>query len=119
MTPAVATLMFERNTVLGSIGYYDCVRFGADSEYLERIKVTFGSDRVRHFDLPLRLATSSKKSLTGKADTGIDHIMGTSKIRLEYKASWTKWHKQSDKLYIPYNFTAERKFFAPSKMLPF
>ena len=115
LQPAVATLMFEREKVVKKIGFYDGVRFGADSEYLERMKKVFGGATILETDLPLTLAAYLETSLTGNKETGIDPILGTSQIRLDYARSWKNWHKTSPKLFMPIN-AEKRKFKAPEKM---
>lgn len=37
--PAVSTLMFRRQDTLDRLGYWDCVRKSADSEFLERLRL--------------------------------------------------------------------------------
>ncbi|MEI6895138.1 MAG: glycosyltransferase family 2 protein [Colwellia sp.] len=117
MQTAVATLMLEKDKVVNSIGYFDCVRFGADTEYFERLKIVFGANSVKELDLPLCLSAYLESSLTGNSSTGVDFILGTSQIRLAYNKSWKKWHKKKKNLKIGYNDTQERLFFAPPEMI--
>lgn len=42
----MSSLMFRRKTVLKQLGYWDSVRFGADSEFISRIKMFFGNSAV-------------------------------------------------------------------------
>jgi hypothetical protein len=116
MQPAVTTLLFEREKVIESIGYYDTVRFGADTEYFERFKKVFTSNSVKALDLPLCLSASLETSLTGNKTSGIDFITGTSKVRLNYNKAWKDWHKVENNLFIPYN-SEERMFDACTTML--
>jgi glycosyltransferase involved in cell wall biosynthesis len=116
MQPAVATLLFEREKVVKSIGYYDNVRFGADTEFFERLKRVLSPKSIKTLDLPLCLSASLETSLTGNITSGIDFITGTSEVRLNYNKAWKLWHKEEKNLFIPYN-SEERMFAAESKML--
>jgi len=38
--------MFRREPVLEAVGYWDCVRFGADAEFKRRIRKVIGNESV-------------------------------------------------------------------------
>lgn len=113
---AVATLLFDKERIVSKIGYYDGVRFGADSEYLSRIRKVFGKDSVFHLKTPLLIASSHEESLTANVISGVSNIFGSSEIRKRYKKSWEKWHADSENLYIS-NSQENRIFDAPLEML--
>lgn len=118
MQPAVATLMFERELVVEKIGFFDEVRFGADTEYYERMKKAFGQKSVVEIEVPLCLSAWQESSLTGCPRTGIDFILGTSPIRLKYNESWKQWHSNGQALFLKKNSSKQdRKFYAPNEML--
>lgn len=112
---AVATLFFEKEKIVNKIGYYDSVRFGADSEYMNRIRKVFGKSSVYHLKTPLLLASSHEASLTANVEYGVSNIFGSSGIRKIYKNSWEAWHKEASDLYIPLE-QETRKFAAPNEM---
>jgi glycosyltransferase involved in cell wall biosynthesis len=118
MQPAVATLLFRREKVVNRIGYFDSVRFGADTEFIERIKRILSPKSIKTLGIPLCLSASLESSLTGNKTTGIDFITGTSEVRLNYNAAWKSWHKSTAiaNLKVPYN-NEQRKFFAAAEML--
>jgi hypothetical protein len=113
---AVATMLFDRQQVTSRIGYYDNVRFGADTEYLFRMRRVFGKDAVVKLKLPLELALYHEGSLTGNSVSGVSLISGLSNVRIEYQDSWKKWHKNSDELFVPLN-QSRRQFSAPKEMI--
>ncbi|MCD8501693.1 MAG: glycosyltransferase [Bacillaceae bacterium] len=42
----MSSLMFRRQPVIDKLGYWDCVRFGADGEFKRRLKYVFGEKAV-------------------------------------------------------------------------
>lgn len=114
---AIATLMIDRAKVLPAIGYYDEVRFSADTEYVERIKRVFGTQAVKVITKPLTLALAHSASLTAEQTNGIHNYLGLSKPRRDYRQAWKRWHKscRAAELYIDFHAT-ERKFPAPDVM---
>src|SRR5690606_17748027 len=58
-----SSLMFYRH-LLRSVGYYDCVRFGADNEFRARISARFGGGAVQEQPLCLAFARERSDSLT-------------------------------------------------------
>jgi|GEM_PF-1854388 len=79
----ISSLMFRREVVLERIGYWDCVRFGGDSDYLRRMKAAFGNDAV--VDLPtapLSFQRQTESSLTASPKFGYNGYKAGA--RLEY-----------------------------------
>jgi hypothetical protein len=115
---AIATLLIDREKVLPAIGYYDEVRFSADTEYVERIKRFFGSRSVCVIRKPLTFALAHGSSLTAEQSSGIHNYLGLSRPRRAYRVSWKKWHTSSpiNDLFIDFH-AKERKFTAPHVML--
>jgi hypothetical protein len=110
------SLLFNREIVINRLGYYDSVRFGADSEYKSRIEVVFGVGSIQHIRKPLLLGLSHEKSLTGNLVYGIDNLMGVSAPRREYSEAWKAWHSRERLLYLSAN-PKERPFQVPQTML--
>ena len=97
------TLLFRRSLV-EEIGYYDTVRFDADSEYVRRI----GMPRVELsevlLDYPVR-----EGSLSEAAESGVAAGSAGAKIRAQYEENYFAWHEQSERPYL--SFPAIRRAF--------
>jgi glycosyltransferase involved in cell wall biosynthesis len=112
----MSSLMFRRAQVLENIGYWDTVRFAADSEYKKRITAVFGKDAVVDLDSgPLSFPRQSSGSLTGSSAFGYKGFLAG--VRKEYAEAHGRFHRKADKLelYYPYN-QAERKYPVPEPM---
>ena len=114
--PNMSSFMFRRKPVMEAIGYWDSVRFGADSEFIHRIKQWFGRQAV--VDLatgPLSFQRQSTGSLTGNAVFGYHgHFMG---VRKEYFEAYTEFHNKAKML--KYEFPQHvRPFPVPEPMRP-
>lgn len=83
--------LFRRDRVLATAGAWDCVRAGADSEFLARLKLVFGAKAVRRLQQPLALGSHRPGSLMTAAATGYSET-GMSPQRLSYWEAWTRWH---------------------------
>jgi glycosyltransferase involved in cell wall biosynthesis len=105
-----STIMFKR-TILKKIGYYDSVRFGADSEYRDRIRTTYGPKAVNVISKVMYIALSRPNSLTtsGKSKSG-------SILRITYKNNYVNWHKKNKNLYLAFPLTT-RPFSVPIELL--
>ncbi|WP_156823514.1 glycosyltransferase family 2 protein [Woodsholea maritima] len=118
MRLAYVSAMFNR-AVFDEIGYWDCVRFAADSEMIARAKLFYGDKFVFESSLGM-LCLDNEGSLTNHKVYGIDKTRGISPIRKSYKESWMAWHEQcrqeNESLYLPFPHL-DRKFIAPKKML--
>lgn len=86
-----ASPLFRKKLVLSRMGAWDWVRTGADSEFLERMKLVFGSSAVLSVKKPLTLGAHRPDSLMTAADTGYNE-QGISEIRLNYWEAWKAWH---------------------------
>ena len=112
----MSSLMFRRRQVSENIGYWDTVRFAADSEYKKRIAAVFGSDAVADLDSgPLSFPRQSSGSLTGSSAFGYRGFLAG--VRKEYAEAHGRFHRKADKLelHYPYNQT-ERKYPVPEPM---
>ena len=88
--------MFRRK-IIEKIGYYDSVRFGADSEYYNRIKVVYGNNAICIINDVLYLALFRPNSLISSRKSNSRSI-----IRVKYKKNYLNWHKMYKNLYIAY-----------------
>lgn len=114
---AVATLMIRRREVLDRIGYWDSVRFAADTEFIFRIKRVYGKDAVPKMGTPTVISLFHENSLTNDPLTGISEG-GLSPVRQRYRDAWGQWHAHHDApLYMPFPL-AGRLYPADEEMLP-
>jgi len=117
-----ASPLFRREMVLREAGAWDCVRTGADSEFLARLKLVFGTKAVKKVNQPLTLGSHRPDSLMTSMSTGYTH-MGVSPQRQKYWEAWSQWHIDSlaagKKPYIDNDvlFTLERPFEVPISLL--
>lgn len=113
----LSSLLFRRKIVMDKIGFWDCVKTGADSEFLNRLKLQFGDQAVLKVDIPLSIGAHHPASLMNAPETGfIDQKIPAS--RLDYWEAWNTWHIQALKnktsLYIPlFNTSDSRNFDIP------
>ncbi|WEG13298.1 glycosyltransferase [Pullulanibacillus sp. KACC 23026] len=112
----MSSFMFRREKVMQAIGYWDCVRFGADSEFLKRVKKHFGEESLVALETgPLTFQRQSSGSLTANSAFGYHgFFMG---VRKEYFEAFSAYHKTGNSLY--YEFPkAKRAFPIPEPMWP-
>lgn len=114
---AMISLLIDREILLGQIGFWDSVRFGADSEMLARATAMLGP-RLREVRKVVMLCLDAEGSLTNNADHGISAWEGVSPIRKAYRDAWSAWHAatptEARRLPFPH---LERRFVAPEGML--
>ncbi len=102
--------LMVRKSLTNKIGFYDSVRFAADTEFRNRVRliapiVTIG--QVLYF------AKKRSSSLTASPSTG------NQAIRRGYVAEFTKWHRRTKCLYMNYPIAeGKRPFPVHHLMLP-
>ncbi|WP_077600833.1 glycosyltransferase family 2 protein [Oceanobacillus sojae] len=111
----MSSIMFQRLPVLEKVGYWDEVRFAADSEFKKRLALVFGGEQVKDLATgPLSFPMQSSGSLTGNSSFGYNgFLMGARK---EYAEAHNRMHQQTRDLYSPYQLK-ERRFAVPKPML--
>ncbi|MNB75901.1 putative glycosyltransferase EpsH [compost metagenome] len=113
-----ASPLFRREQVLRDAGAWDCVRTGADSEFLARLKLVFGAKAIKKINQPLTLGSHRPDSLMTAMSTGYTHS-GVSPQRQKYWEAWSQWHIDSlaagKKPYIDNSMplTSDRPFEVP------
>lgn len=114
--PNMSSLMFRKDKVMSSIGYWDSVRFGADSEFIRRIKIAFGSESVITLNTPpLSFQRQSEGSLTGSSAFGYHgFFMGARKEHFE---SYIYSHNKKFNPFYSFPMT-HRPYRVPEPMLP-
>ncbi|MBD2845924.1 glycosyltransferase family 2 protein [Paenibacillus sp. IB182496] len=112
----ISSFMFRKKPVLNKVGYLDEVRFGADSEYIRRVRKIFGKNSVADLSTgPLSFQRQSSTSLTGNSAFGYHgFLMGA---RQEYFESQSFYHQNATSLFYERNGN-ERPFPVPEPMLP-
>ncbi len=113
--------IFIRKDVLATVGFFDCVRTGADTEYFWRIRNRFERDEVQDVPLPLAIGLFHEASLTQSGVTAFNRHR-FSEVRLAYWESWVGWHLQTladdpAKLRVPFPLP-ERPYWAPPAITP-
>lgn len=101
---AVST-MFHKS-LINEIGYFDSVRFAADSEFRMRCQAVFGKNSIFVLGENLMKTYESKTSLTGRSDIGF-----TSEPRRRYVSEFRRWHRRTrdkNSLKIPFPLSTRR-----------
>ena len=111
-----SSLMFRRAPVKEALGYWDTVRFAADSELIRRMQKTFGKDCVEDLQTgPLSFQRDSDTSVVA------DDVMGMNGfyfgVRKEYFDAQRAHHKQAETLKYT-NDIVNRPFPVPPMMRP-
>ncbi|MBP1971482.1 glycosyltransferase involved in cell wall biosynthesis [Virgibacillus natechei] len=110
----MSSLMFRRVPVTEEIGYWDSVRFAADSEFKRRIIAVFGEKSM--IDLktgPLSFPRQSMGSLTGSSAFGYNGFL--KGVRKEYAEVHRQYHQKADTLHYSYP-QGRRPFPVPEPM---
>ena len=100
--------------VVNKIGYFDSVRASGDSEYINRIKIVFGSGAISQVAVPCILARQAENSLTTSGATALTWA-GMPKVRIDYRREFRLWHLQGNNLYIA-NDSSNKYFNRPLAM---
>ena len=105
-----STIMFKR-AIINKIGYYDSVRFGADSEYRDRIKAVYGTTATSVIKRVMYLALFRPNSLTasGKSRNG-------STLRVKYRQNYLAWHRRRRNLHVGFPMK-KRPFPVPKELI--
>jgi glycosyltransferase involved in cell wall biosynthesis len=113
--PNYSSLMFRRDPVVSSIGYWDEVNRAGDAEFRNRLTAWHGSPPVIVGDTPMSFLRVRHGSLTsGEIHRGYFDVR-----RRWYESSSNRWHRSAiesgSKLYLAPRGTT-RKFSAPAAM---
>jgi FkbM family methyltransferase len=127
---AIMAAMLNRQEVLRRVGYFDSVRTSADDEFIRRVGIAFGQERICHVDRALYFATVREGSLTNNHRSGSLLNMGDgsprdqsflSAPRREYVRQYARWHDRiragRSRAVVPYP-QRQRPFPAPAALLP-
>jgi hypothetical protein len=99
-----------------AVGYWDCVRFAADNEFIARVEKVFGDESVmKMITGPLSFLRQSSSSLTGSEASG---TFGSPRgARKEYRESYEHFHNTAENLRLEFP-QHDRPFAVPEPMWP-
>lgn len=105
-------LFFEEN-----IGHWDEMRFGGDSELIQRLEKSTGIDMPRYHSVGI-ICLDNPEGLTNHPQFGHKPGERIARERIDYKASFQKWHKTliGSDFYLDFP-QATRRFPAPQNAL--
>ena len=119
------SLLFERQRVLDTAGFFDCVRVNADDEFKTRVKRGFGNKAIRELEDCLYFALLRAEGLTVAGHTA-NNLAGTNlktflaPVRQRYTRNFQAWHQSApagQPLYMDFP-GVERRFPAPVSIDP-
>lgn len=90
----ISSLMFKRKEVLGKLGCWDEVRFGADGEFYKRLIALFGRECVVELDIITSIGRVESGSLTNNEIFGYDGFPYGA--RKEYLETYEAYHRECD-----------------------
>jgi glycosyltransferase involved in cell wall biosynthesis len=108
ITVGYASAMF-RAEVFDKIGYYDTTRFGADSEFFDRINRVYGKRATQILDDILQTGPVREDSLTSQ-------VPYRHEARTQYIDNFKQWHASTDQPYIGFPLD-ERPFPIHERMI--
>jgi tetratricopeptide (TPR) repeat protein len=112
-----SSLMFRRSLV-ESLGAWDRVRAGADTEYIWRIQAVYGKRAIKvvHEEVPLSFSLSQEDSLTQTGPTHVKTIFyGTRRV---YREAQRWWHNSASPAALKMPLKASgRRLPAPPNLL--
>lgn len=113
-----SSLMVRKSVMESWIGFWDCVRTGADSELIARIRAVMGTSSIAMINKPLSLGSHRINSLMTSGKTGMD-TGSIRKERLDYWEAWSSWHiSQTIHGKRPYNalLNSFREYEVPNEL---
>jgi hypothetical protein len=111
----LSSLMFKRS-VHEEVGFWDSVRFAADSEFLRRLRAKYGKDNVPEvMSPPLSIMHLGDGNITSTSGSEYNGYKAGARKAYEDKAD--AWHKSKASFYMPAR-PAARPFPIPRMMAP-
>lgn len=115
--PSFASLMFRREEIQQTLGYWDTVRKSGDGEFKFRFQLTYGVDLQPTITAPLAFSLMGSGNLTS-SDLGLGFRHDD---RHSYQRAYRDWHRKIQRgeasAYMPKHPTT-RPFVAPPSFLP-
>ena len=113
---ASISTLFRRAFLTETLGSWDCVRFGADSEMIARTQKSIGKE-FRTYPFVGMICMSMPTSLTNNPDFGVSAATGLSPVRVAYRDAWTQWHQDLEGDAFVAFPNLKRGYAAPDQML--
>ncbi len=88
---ASISCLFEGDFLRNTLGFWDSVRFAADSEMISRARSVLGNE-FRDFEQISMICLDLESSLTNDPVHGIRTSNGLSRVRQNYKNAWSAKH---------------------------
>lgn len=112
--------LFRKKEVLEKTGLWDLTRLAADTEFITRLKLVFGREKIISIKQPLVIGAHRDNSLMTAFETGnLENKI--SPIRLKYWESWGYWHiqqlRKNAPLVMPSLFDYSPPFDAPNEIV--
>ena len=95
--------LFARQILRDRLGAWDCARYGADTELIERAKIVLGVDPP-FYPLCGTLSLDWVGSLTNNPDFGIHPDHGVSPDRAAYRKGYRDWHASAEASHLKLSF---------------
>lgn len=115
--PDASSFMFRRVPVQERVGFYDCVRAGADTEFVQRVRRAFGADASVYGAELLSIVLWSGGTLSGGGRFRIDEDTGASTPpRNAYRRAYSEWHEATPDLRMRFPPEA-RPFPVPAALM--
>jgi hypothetical protein len=114
---ASVSCLFRTDFMRSRLGFWDSVRFAADSEMIERAEKVLG-ERFGTFRQVGMFCLDLETSLTNHPEFGIGE-KGVSPTRRSYRESFERWHEQEmlpETAFLPFP-QHERRIEAPQDMI--
>ncbi|WP_447955855.1 glycosyltransferase family 2 protein [Vreelandella sp. EE7] len=116
---ASISCMFEIDFIKNTLGYWDSIRFGADSEMIARAENLLGSE-FKSFKQIGMICLDLETSLTNHPSHGIrSNNGGLSDSRKAYRNSWLDWHATQlsiDNAYLDFPLNDSRRYVTHDEM---
>lgn len=110
-----SSIMFRRERALERVGFWDSVRFGADTEFWHRLQAAFGPDAVAELPELLAIGRIREGSLSRASVSA--YAGAKTGARKAYEHAWRAWHAAAGPgaLRLPFPLEA-RPFAVPAVM---
>jgi glycosyltransferase involved in cell wall biosynthesis len=117
---ANVSLLLKRSVALERAGFWDCLRFAADREYVDRCKILFGTDLKVTRDLTM-LCLVHDKNLSVSVSKSGSWARKNLWARHRYRKAFRKWHADNKDVLLQKNLRLpfpllHRPFAIPEKM---
>lgn len=106
---SLISTIFETRFLKENLGYWDCVRFGADSEMANRASIVLGQ-KLPEMPICTMICLDLETSLTNHPEFGLKKN-ASNDPRIQYKKSWLEWHKSLDEASSYLGFGEGRSYF--------